>query len=73
MSTSHTYKPNANSSVVYAMPDSAPVRRSAIGPALNERACYVGRDERNLYVWPSTLQRQLRVIPENRRLFQHAS
>ena len=32
-----------------ALPDYAPVPRSAIGPALNEHGYYVGRVERNLY------------------------
>src|SRR5579862_3773547 len=32
-----------------ALPDYAPVPRSAIGPALNEEGYYVGRVERNLY------------------------
>ena len=32
-----------------ALPDYAPVPRSAIGPALNEQGYYVGRVERNLY------------------------
>ena len=32
-----------------AMPDYAPVPRSALGPALNEQGYYVGRVERNLY------------------------
>jgi glyoxylase-like metal-dependent hydrolase (beta-lactamase superfamily II) len=32
-----------------ALPDYAPVPRSAIGPALNEQGYYVGRVEQNLY------------------------
>ena len=32
-----------------ALPDYAPVPRSALGPALNEQGYYVGRVERNLY------------------------
>src|SRR5258705_4148619 len=32
-----------------ALPDYAPVPRSALGPALNEKGYYVGRVERNLY------------------------
>jgi glyoxylase-like metal-dependent hydrolase (beta-lactamase superfamily II) len=32
-----------------ALPDYAPVPRSALGPALNEQSYYVGRVERNLY------------------------
>jgi len=32
-----------------ALPDYAPVPRSALGPALNEQGYYVGRVEQNLY------------------------
>src|SRR5437868_9627317 len=32
-----------------ALPDYAPIPRSALGPALNDRGYYVGRVERNLY------------------------
>src|SRR3954453_11948828 len=32
-----------------ALPDYAPIPRSAFGPALNEQGYYVGRVERNLY------------------------
>src|SRR3977135_1563057 len=32
-----------------ALPDYAPVPRSAIGPALNDQGYYVGKVERNLY------------------------
>ena len=32
-----------------ALPDYAPVPRSALGPAVNEQGYYVGRVERNLY------------------------
>jgi hypothetical protein len=35
-----------------ALPDYAPIPRSALGPALNEQGYYVGRVERNLY-WVS--------------------
>lgn len=31
------------------LPDYAPIPPSALGPALNEQSCYVGRVERNLY------------------------
>ena len=34
---------------VPTLPDYAPIPRSALGPALNERGYYVGRVERNLY------------------------
>src|ERR1700712_3392960 len=36
-------------STAEALPDYAPVPRSALGPALNEQGYYVGRVERNLY------------------------
>ena len=32
-----------------ALPDYAPVPRSALGPAINEQGYYVGRVARNLY------------------------
>src|SRR4029077_21117683 len=32
-----------------ALPDYAPIPKSALGPALNEQGYYVGRVERNLY------------------------
>ena len=32
-----------------AVPDYAPIPRSALGPALNDQGYYVGRVERNLY------------------------
>src|SRR5438067_11632082 len=32
-----------------ALPDYAPIPRSALGPTLNEQGYYVGRVERNLY------------------------
>src|ERR1700687_4252779 len=32
-----------------ALPDYAPIPRSALGPALNDQGYYVGRVERNLY------------------------
>jgi glyoxylase-like metal-dependent hydrolase (beta-lactamase superfamily II) len=36
-------------SAIAALPDYAPVPRSALGPALNDQGYYVGRVERNLY------------------------
>ena len=38
-----------NTTDTTALPDYAPVPRSALGPALNEQGYYVGRVERNLY------------------------
>ncbi|MEA2131668.1 MAG: hypothetical protein QOJ85_4559, partial [Solirubrobacteraceae bacterium] len=40
---------NTRPSTAEALPDYAPVPRSALGPALNEQGYYVGRVERNLY------------------------
>ena len=48
MSTSDTTTP-ATPGPADALPDYAPVPRSAFGPALNEQGYYVGRVERNLY------------------------
>jgi glyoxylase-like metal-dependent hydrolase (beta-lactamase superfamily II) len=41
--------PASGASSAQALPDYAPVPRSALGPALNEQGYYVGRVERNLY------------------------
>ena len=40
---------NSPRSSAEALPDYAPVPRSALGPALNDQGYYVGRVERNLY------------------------
>ena len=40
---------DARPSSAEALPDYAPVPRSALGPALNDQGYYVGRVERNLY------------------------
>jgi hypothetical protein len=39
----------ATTSGTVALPDYAPIPRSALGPALNEQGYFVGRVERNLY------------------------
>jgi glyoxylase-like metal-dependent hydrolase (beta-lactamase superfamily II) len=41
--------PATTASGAAALPDYAPIPRSAFGPALNEQGYYVGRVERNLY------------------------
>jgi glyoxylase-like metal-dependent hydrolase (beta-lactamase superfamily II) len=48
--TTSTVTPLASRAVKSAaLPDYAPIPRSALGPALNDRGYYVGRVERNLY------------------------
>ncbi|HYR16138.1 MAG TPA: MBL fold metallo-hydrolase, partial [Mycobacterium sp.] len=41
--------PASGTDIATALPDYAPVPRSAVGPALNDQGYYVGRVERNLY------------------------
>src|SRR5467141_1711414 len=41
--------PASGTDIATALPDYAPVPRSALGPALNDQGYYVGRVERNLY------------------------
>src|SRR5579864_6668752 len=41
--------PASGASSAPALPDYAPIPRSALGPALNDQGYYVGRVERNLY------------------------
>jgi len=53
-----------------ALPDYAPVPRSAIGPALNDKGYYTGRVERNLYwVTDGTYQAAFLTTPEGVVLF----
>src|SRR5260370_29310293 len=53
-----------------ALPDYAPVPRSAIGPALNDQGCYVGTVERNLYwVTDGTYQAAFLTTPDGVVLF----
>ena len=53
-----------------ALPDYAPVPRSAIGPALNDQGYYVGTVERNLYwVTDGTYQAAFLTTPEGVVLF----
>src|SRR6202040_139812 len=52
------------------LPDSAPVPRSALGPALNEQGYYVGRVEANLYwVTDGTYQSAFLTTPDGVVLF----
>jgi hypothetical protein len=41
--------PASGASSAPALPDYAPVPRSALGPALNDQGYHVGRVQRNLY------------------------
>ena len=53
-----------------ALPDYAPVPRSAIGPALNDQGYYVGKVERNLYwVTDATYQAAFLTTPDGVVLF----
>jgi len=53
-----------------ALPDYAPIPRSALGPALNEQGYYVGRVERNLYwVTDGTYQSAFLTTPDGVVLF----
>jgi len=53
-----------------ALPDYAPVPRSALGPALNDQGYFVGRVERNLYwVTDGTYQAAFLTTPEGVVLF----
>ncbi len=53
-----------------ALPDYAPVPRSAMGPALNEKGYYTGRVERNLYwVTDGTYQAAFLTTPDGVVLF----
>ena len=49
MSTREGLVPSTATSSAGALPDFAPVPRSAYGPALNDQGYYVGPVERNLY------------------------
>jgi glyoxylase-like metal-dependent hydrolase (beta-lactamase superfamily II) len=53
-----------------ALPDYAPVPRSALGPALNDQGYYVGRVQRNLYwVTDGTYQAAFLTTPDGVVLF----
>src|SRR5467141_3978803 len=53
-----------------ALPDYAPVPRSAFGPALNEQGYFVGRVERNLFwVTDGTYQSAFLATPDGVVLF----
>ena len=60
----------ASASSADALPDYAPVPRSAFGPALNDQGYYVGRVERNLYwVTDGTYQSAFLTTPDGVVLF----
>src|SRR2546423_2686555 len=53
-----------------ALPDYAPIPRSALGPALNDQGYHVGRVERNLYwVTDGVLQAAFLTTPDGVVLF----
>ena len=62
--------PDAGASSADALPDYAPVPRSALGPALNDQGYHVGRVERNLYwVTDGTYQAAFLTTPDGVVLF----
>src|SRR5947208_14263162 len=70
MSTPETAATNASAAAADALPDYAPVPRSALGPALNDQGYYVGRVERNLYwVTDGTYQSAFLTTPDGVVLF----
>jgi glyoxylase-like metal-dependent hydrolase (beta-lactamase superfamily II) len=69
MSTPETTTPSS-AVATDALPDYAPIPRSALGPALNDQGYYVGRVERNLYwVTDGTYQSAFLTTPEGVVLF----
>ena len=68
--TTTATSPDAGASGVPALPDYAPVPRSALGPALNDQGYHVGRVERNLYwVTDGTYQAAFLTTPDGVVLF----
>ena len=62
--------PASGAPSVQALPDYAPVPRSALGPALNDQGYHVGRVERNLYwVTDGTYQSAFLTTPDGVVLF----
>jgi glyoxylase-like metal-dependent hydrolase (beta-lactamase superfamily II) len=62
--------PATGASGADALPDYAPVPRSALGPVLNDQGYYVGRVERNLYwVTDGTYQAAFLTTPDGVVLF----
>jgi glyoxylase-like metal-dependent hydrolase (beta-lactamase superfamily II) len=62
--------PASGANGVAALPDYAPIPRSALGPALNDQGYYVGRVERNLYwVTDGVLQAAFLTTPDGVVLF----
>jgi glyoxylase-like metal-dependent hydrolase (beta-lactamase superfamily II) len=65
-----TTSPDPGTPSVPALPDYAPVPRSALGPALNDQGYHVGRVERNLYwVTDGTYQAAFLTTPDGVVLF----
>jgi hypothetical protein len=57
--------PTSRAPSAEALPDYAPVPRSALGPALNEQGYYVDRVERNLYwITDGTYQSAFLTTPD---------
>jgi glyoxylase-like metal-dependent hydrolase (beta-lactamase superfamily II) len=68
--TTTTASPDAGASGADALPDYAPVPRSALGPVLNDQGYHVGRVERNLYwVTDGTYQAAFLTTPDGVVLF----
>src|SRR5256886_8572446 len=70
MSTPETAATNASAAAADALPDSAPVPPSSLGPALNDQGYYVGRVERNLcWVTDGTYQAAFLTTSDGVALF----
>jgi glyoxylase-like metal-dependent hydrolase (beta-lactamase superfamily II) len=68
--TTTAASPDPGAPSVPALPDYAPVPRSALGPALNDQGYHVGRVERNLYwVTDGTYQAAFLTTPDGVVLF----
>jgi len=68
--TTAAASPDSGARGADALPDYAPVPRSALGPALNEQGYHVGRVERNLYwVTDGTYQSAFLTTPDGVVLF----
>ena len=68
--TTTATSPDSGVSGVPALPDYAPVPRSALGPALNDQGYHLGRVERNLYwVTDGTYQAAFLTTPDGVVLF----
>ena len=68
--TTTAASPDPGAPSVPALPDYAPVPRSALGPAVNDQGYYVGRVQRNLYwVTDGTYQAAFLTTPDGVVLF----